>query len=172
MPKSEDSNETYWFPPPRGWDTKTEMHRSRTASFAEAWTTKTTRQSEVAQWTHIQIWLDQINTGQWSPPSHRKLLCWILSLIRKAQIRHWNQQWLLSIADTHRWKHSFQSKLAHINKSEGRHHGGIALSHKFRIITTLPFCKYSKTIFAQRKPNSKLPLFVVLRKISNLIFGD
>ena len=41
--------------------------------------------------------------------------------------------------------------------------------HYFGIITTLPFSKYARPIFAQRKPNSRLRLLVDLRKINNLI---
>ena len=40
-----------------------------------------------------------------------------------------------------------------------------ALMHKYGIITVLPFSKYSSPIFAQRKPNGKMRLFVDLRKI-------
>ena len=43
----------------------------------------------------------------------------------------------------------------------------LALLHKYGIITTLPFSKYASPIFAQRKPNGKLPLLVDLRKIKH-----
>ena len=45
----------------------------------------------------------------------------------------------------------------------------LALTHKYGIITVLPFSKYASPIFAQRKPNGKLPLLVDLRKINSLI---
>ena len=48
----------------------------------------------------------------------------------------------------------------------------LALSHKYGIITTLPFSKYASPIFAQRKPNGKLRLLVDLRKINTLIADD
>ena len=48
----------------------------------------------------------------------------------------------------------------------------IALMHKYGIITVLTFSKYASPIFAQRKPNGKLRLFVVLRKINTLIADD
>ena len=48
----------------------------------------------------------------------------------------------------------------------------LALMHKYGIITTLPFSKYASPIFAQRKPNGKLRLFVDLRKINALISDD
>ena len=48
----------------------------------------------------------------------------------------------------------------------------LALMHKYRIITVLPFSKYASPIFAQRKPNGKLRLLVGLRKINNLIADD
>ena len=48
----------------------------------------------------------------------------------------------------------------------------LALSHKYGIITTLPFSKYASPIFAQKKPNGKLRLLVDLRKINNLISDD
>ena len=48
----------------------------------------------------------------------------------------------------------------------------LALLHKYGIITTLPFSKYASPIFAQRKPNGKLRLFVDLRKINTLIPDD
>ena len=48
----------------------------------------------------------------------------------------------------------------------------LALLHKYRIITTLPFSKYASPIFAQRKPNGKLRLLVDLRKINTLIADD
>ena len=35
---------------------------------------------------------------------------------------------------------------------------GLALLHKYGIITTLPFSKYASPIFAQKKPNGKLRL--------------
>ena len=48
----------------------------------------------------------------------------------------------------------------------------LALMHKYRTITVLPFSKHASPIFAQRKPNGKLRLFVGLRKISSLIADD
>ena len=48
----------------------------------------------------------------------------------------------------------------------------LALMHKYGIITVLPFSKYASPIFAQRKPNGKLRLFVDLRKINSLIADD
>ena len=48
----------------------------------------------------------------------------------------------------------------------------LAMLHRYGIITTLPFSKYASPIFAQKKPNGKLPLLVDLRKINNLISDD
>ena len=48
----------------------------------------------------------------------------------------------------------------------------LALMHRYGIITTLPFSKYTSPIFAQRKPNGKLRLSVDLRKINALIGED
>ena len=48
----------------------------------------------------------------------------------------------------------------------------LALLHKYGIITTLPFSKYASPIFEQRKPNEKLRLLVDLRKINTLIADD
>ena len=48
----------------------------------------------------------------------------------------------------------------------------LALMHKYRIITVLPFSKYASPIFARRKPNGKLRLLVDLRKINSLIADD
>ena len=48
----------------------------------------------------------------------------------------------------------------------------LALLHRYGIITTLPFFKYTSPIFAQKKPNGKLRLLVDLRKINNLISDD
>ena len=48
----------------------------------------------------------------------------------------------------------------------------LALMHKYGIITVLPFSKYASPIFAQRKPNGKLSLLVVFRKINTLIADD
>ena len=48
----------------------------------------------------------------------------------------------------------------------------LALMHKYGNITVLTFSKYASPIFAQRKPNGKLRLFVDLRKISTLIADD
>ena len=48
----------------------------------------------------------------------------------------------------------------------------LALTHKYGIITVLPFSKYASPIFAQRKPNGKLRLLVDLRKINRLIADD
>ena len=48
----------------------------------------------------------------------------------------------------------------------------LALIHKHGIITTLPFSKYASPIFAQRKPNGKLRLLVLFRKINALIAED
>ena len=45
----------------------------------------------------------------------------------------------------------------------------LALLYKYGITTTLPFSKYARPIFAQRKPNGRLRLLVDLRKINNLI---
>ena len=48
----------------------------------------------------------------------------------------------------------------------------LALKHKYRIITMLPFSKNASPILAQRKPNGKLRFLVDLRKISTLIKND
>ena len=48
----------------------------------------------------------------------------------------------------------------------------LALLHRYRIITTLPFSKYASPIFAQKKPNDKLRPLFGLRKINNLISDD
>ena len=48
----------------------------------------------------------------------------------------------------------------------------LALMHKFGVIAVLPFSKYASPIFAQRKPNGKLRLFVDLRKINSMIADD
>ena len=48
----------------------------------------------------------------------------------------------------------------------------LAPLHKYGIITTLPFSKYACPIFAQRKPNGKLRLLVDLRKINTLNADD
>ena len=47
-----------------------------------------------------------------------------------------------------------------------------APTHKYEIITVLPFSKYASPIFAQRKPNGKLRLLVDVRKIDSLIADD
>ena len=49
---------------------------------------------------------------------------------------------------------------------------GLALMHKYGIITVLPFSKYASPIFAQWKPNGKLRLFVDLKKVNTLIADD
>ena len=48
----------------------------------------------------------------------------------------------------------------------------LALLHKYGIMTTLPFSKYTSPIFPQRKPNGKLRLLVDLRKINTLIADE
>ena len=48
----------------------------------------------------------------------------------------------------------------------------LAHTHRYGIITTLPFFKYASPIFAQRKPNGKLILLVDQRKINALIADD
>ena len=48
----------------------------------------------------------------------------------------------------------------------------LALMHKYGVITVLPFSKYVSPIFAQRKPNEKLRLLVVLRKNNSPIADD
>ena len=48
----------------------------------------------------------------------------------------------------------------------------LALMHKYGIITVWPFSKYASPIFAQRKPNGKLRLPVVIRQIKTLIAVD
>ena len=58
-----------------------------------------------------------------------------------------------------------QSLPAPINLKDGIH-VELALLHKYGTITTLPFSKYASPIFAQRKPNGKLRLLVDLRKIN------
>ena len=49
---------------------------------------------------------------------------------------------------------------------------GLALLHRYGIISTLPFSEYARPVFAQKKPNGKLRLLVDLRKIKNLISDD
>ena len=44
--------------------------------------------------------------------------------------------------------------------------------HKYGIFTVLPFSKYANPIFAQRKPNRKLPLFLDLSKSKTLIANE
>ena len=48
----------------------------------------------------------------------------------------------------------------------------LALMHKYGIATVVPFSKYARHIFAQRKPNGKLRLLVDPRKINSLIVDD
>ena len=48
----------------------------------------------------------------------------------------------------------------------------LALTHKYGIITVLPFSKYASPIFAQRKPNGKLRLLVDRRKVNSLNADD
>ena len=48
----------------------------------------------------------------------------------------------------------------------------LALMHKYRSITVLPFSKYASPIFAQRKLNGNSRLLVDLRKINTLIADD
>ena len=50
--------------------------------------------------------------------------------------------------------------------------GELALMQKYGIITVLPFSKNASPIFAKRKPNGKLRLFVDLRKINTLLADD
>ena len=48
----------------------------------------------------------------------------------------------------------------------------LALMHKHRIITVLPFYKYASPILAKSKPNGKFYLLVDFRKINSLIADD
>ena len=48
----------------------------------------------------------------------------------------------------------------------------LAFVKEYGIITVLPFSKYASLIFAQRKPNGKLRLLLDLRKIKTLIADD
>ena len=48
----------------------------------------------------------------------------------------------------------------------------LTLMHKYGSITLLHFTKYESAIFAQRKPNENLRLFVDLREINSLIADD
>ena len=48
----------------------------------------------------------------------------------------------------------------------------LPLMHKNGIITVLPFSKYASSMFAQRRPNGKLPLLVDHTKINSFIAGD
>ena len=48
----------------------------------------------------------------------------------------------------------------------------LALMQNYGIIPVLPFSKYASPIFAQRKPNGKLRLFVDLKKIHTLVADD
>ena len=45
----------------------------------------------------------------------------------------------------------------------------LALMHKYRIITVLPFSKYASPIIAERKPNGGLSLHLDIKKINTLI---
>ena len=47
-----------------------------------------------------------------------------------------------------------------------------ALTHKYGIITVLPFSKYASPIFAKRKPNGKLRFLVDLREFNTLIADE
>ena len=48
----------------------------------------------------------------------------------------------------------------------------LALLHKYGIITTLPFSKNASPLFAQRRPNGKLRLLVDFQKINTLLADD
>ena len=48
----------------------------------------------------------------------------------------------------------------------------LALMQYYDIITTLPFSKYSSTIFAQRKSSGKLRILIDLRRINHLLRHD
>ena len=49
---------------------------------------------------------------------------------------------------------------------------GLALKHKYGIVTVLPFSKYASPVFAQRQPNGKIRLLVDLRTINILTAYD
>ena len=48
----------------------------------------------------------------------------------------------------------------------------LALTHKYGLITVLPFSKYASLNFAQRKPNGKLRLLEDLQKINTMVADD
>ncbi len=48
----------------------------------------------------------------------------------------------------------------------------LALMQYYRLITTLPYSKYSSPIFAQKKPNGKLRILIDLRRINHLLRHD
>ena len=48
----------------------------------------------------------------------------------------------------------------------------LVLMHNYGIKTLLPFSEYTSPVFAQRKPNGKIRLFVDLWKINSLIVDD
>ena len=48
----------------------------------------------------------------------------------------------------------------------------LALIHKYRLTTVLPFSKYASPLFAQRKPSDQVRLVVDLKKVNNLVPDD
>ena len=48
----------------------------------------------------------------------------------------------------------------------------LARTHKYGLITVLPFSKHASLIFAQRKPNGKLRLHKDLQKINTMVTDD
>ena len=134
--------------------------------------TKSTGEYTFSKQISQTIWLDWYTSNRNREISNWRYSGWLSWYFRETQNGYWDEHGVQGEINPKDGKAVYSQSLAmpiHLNEDLIVE---LALMHKYRIITVLPFSKYASPIFAQRKPSGKLRLLVHLRKFDSLSADD
>ena len=134
--------------------------------------TKSTGEYTFSKQISQTIWLDWYTSNRNREISNWRYSGWLSWYFRETQNGYWDEHGVQGEINPKDGKAVYSQSLAmpiHLNEDLIVE---LALMHKYRIITVLPFSKYASPIFAQRKPSGKLRLLVHLRKFDSLSAVD
>ena len=176
--KTDEINETYWFPTPQSTGNEKEHTPIQTRNLNELWELEQLQQLNPLEdtkyrnqffsnfeWTDSTLQLD-------AEQAVEDLLVEFHDIFARHRFDIGiNTQFKVQLKTLDNRPAFSQSLPAPINLKDDIL-VELALLHKYGIITTLPFSKYASPNLAQRKFNGKLRLLVDLRKINTLIADD
>ena len=176
--KNDEANETYWFPTPQNPGNEKEHTPIQTRNLNELRELEQLEKLNPLENTNsLNQFLSNFNwTDCFLQPEAKQAVENVLVEFHDIFARHRfdigiNTEFKIQLTPLDNSPAYSQSLPAPINLKDDIL-VELALLHKYGIITTLPFSKYARPIFAQRKPNGKLRLLVDLRKINTFIADD